>query len=117
MVEPPHGAPKRGFPWIFVVFPAVALVFVGGFLAIWQFLSPSERKTPVAYTDFVSEVRAGRVDEIVIHDREIRYRTRGAEGRPGSIKETIGPVPDQRMLDTLKPDDPNVPAPKIRLEK
>lgn len=112
-IEPPHGRKRRGFPWILVVFPALGLLV---FVAIWQFLAPSDRRVMVAYSDFVAEVRAGRVEEIQIRDREIRFRTRGLEGRPGVIKETVGPIPDQRLLDSLKPDDPAAAPPKIVLE-
>lgn len=114
MVEPPHGPTKRGFPWFLVVFPLGGIVV---FLAIWQDLAPSERKPPVPYTDFLAEVRAGRVEEIVIRDRDVLYRTRPVDGRPGVFKETVGPTPDQRMIDSLKPDDPSAPMPKVVLEK
>lgn len=113
-IEPPHGPVKRGFPWVLVAFPVGGIVL---FLGLWWYLSPSERKVPVAYTDFVADVHAGRVEEIVIHDRDIRYRTRPIDGRPGVVKEAVGPTPDQRMLDTLKPDDPSAPMPKVTLEK
>ena len=37
------------------------VVLIVMFLTIWQFLTPNERKMPVAFSDFVAEVQAGRV--------------------------------------------------------
>jgi ATP-dependent Zn protease len=79
-------------------------------------LTPSERVVPVAYSDFLQEVHAGRVEEIRIKNREIRFRLRGTDGR-SPTRETIGPVPDQALVDSLKPDDPSAPLPKISFEK
>ena len=95
--------------------PAVILVLIG-FLALWQFLSPTERKMPVAYSEFLSEVHAGKVDEIQIHDRDIRFRVKAGDGR-SVIKDTVGPIPDQALVESLKPTDPNAPLPKIVFEK
>ncbi len=39
------------------------------FLAIWQFLSPTDRKQPVAFSEFVEEVQKGHVKDIHIKDR------------------------------------------------
>jgi ATP-dependent Zn protease len=84
-------------------------------VAVWQFLTPAERRVPVAYTDFLAEVHAGRVIEIRIRDREITYRANGADGRV-LVKETVGPTPDEAMIDSLKPDDPTKPPPKITFD-
>jgi len=32
-------------------------------------------------------------------------------------KETIGPIPDQALVDSLKPADPSLPLPKVYFEK
>lgn len=115
-VTPLETPPKKPFPYWILAIPggAFALLF-GAFLAIWQFLTPAERVMPVPYSDFIVEVHQGKVEEIRIRDREIRYRLR-ANGSPRTLRETTGPVPDQAMLDTLKPDDPTAPAPKIVFE-
>ena len=94
------------------------VVLILMFLAIWQFLSPTDRKTPVAFSEFLNDVHAGKVDEIKIKDREYMFKLHGAEGnKPGAQKETIGPIADEQLLATLKPDDKSAPAPKISFEK
>ena len=92
------------------------------FLTIWQFLTPAERKTPVAFSDFVAEVHAGRVDEIKIKDREYSYRLRGAEAGKagaGNQKEAVGPMADQELLATFRPnpDAKDQAPPKVFFEK
>src|SRR3954453_9346496 len=88
------------------------------FLTIWQFLTPAERKVPVAFSDFVNEVHAGRVDEIRIKDREYTYRIKGADPtKGGGTKEAVGPLPDEKLLETLRPDAKEANAPKIFFEK
>jgi cell division protease FtsH len=79
------------------------------FLAIWQFLSPSERRTSVAFSEFLNEVHAGRVEEVRIKDR---VSTRSVfmpptAKKPGQQKEAIGPVPDTQLFGMLKPDPGN----------
>jgi cell division protease FtsH len=91
------------------------------FLAIWQFLSPADRKQPVAFSEFISEVHAGHVDEIKIKDREYSYRvhTSDAPNKAGATtqKEAVGPLADEALLATLKPESKDLPAPKIFFEK
>jgi ATP-dependent Zn protease len=111
-------SPKRGFPVALVVAIPVAIFgfLIVAFLAIWQFLTPSSKHVIVAYSDFVSEVRAGKVEEIQIRDREYRYRLKSTDGRL-VLKETIGPPTDDKCFASLRPDDPNLPAPRISFEK
>jgi cell division protease FtsH len=90
------------------------------FLAIWQFLSPSDRKQPVAFSEFVNEVHAGHVDEIRIKDREYNFRVHAADGaNKGAAvqKEAVGPVADEKLLETLRPDVKESPVPKVYFEK
>ncbi|HSQ65793.1 MAG TPA: ATP-dependent zinc metalloprotease FtsH [Polyangiaceae bacterium] len=92
------------------------------FLAIWQVLNPSERRQPVAFSgdnsSFLAEVKAGHVDEVKIKDREYTFRVRTGDASKTTVqKETVGPPPDQQLLDTLKPDAKDVAAPKIIFEK
>jgi hypothetical protein len=110
--EPP---PQKPFPVVYVVVPVVVMVLIA-FLALWQFLTPAQRVVTVAYSDFLTEVHAGTVDEIAIRNRDIRYRVR-VEGGHHLTKETIGPIPDQALLDTLKPTDPSAAPPKISFER
>lgn len=114
----PNPEPAKKFPfWVLIPVGGFFVLLIVAFLAIWQFLTPAERRVPVAYSDFLSEVHAGRVDEIRIHDREYTFRALATEGRPAVVKEAIGPVPDQAVIDSLKPDDPAKPLPKIYFEK
>ncbi|MEO8799964.1 MAG: ATP-dependent zinc metalloprotease FtsH [Polyangiaceae bacterium] len=88
------------------------------FLVIWQFLSPQDRKAPVAFSEFVNEVHAGHVDEIRIKDREYTFRTRTSDGNKTVVQhESVGPLADEALLSTLKPDNKDTPAPKISFEK
>jgi len=94
------------------------VVLIVMFFTIWQFLTPAERKVPVAFSDFVNEVHAGRVDEIRIKDREYTYRIKGADPtKGGGTKEAVGPLPDEKLLETLRPDAKDAPAPKVFFEK
>ena len=108
--------PPSKFPrWMFIPI-ATALLFLG----VWQVLAPAERKAaPVAFSDFMADVRDGRVDEIRIRDHEYEYRLHAADGgSPQTIlKVTLGPTPNEALVASLKPDDPNKPLPKIYFEK
>ncbi len=112
----PHDDGKKKSSWPSVIFAILGIATpIVLFLAIWQFLAPEDRRQVVSYDQFIAEVRSGHVYEIRIHDRDIDYRN----AYPAStvVKHTTGPVPNQAFLDTLKPDDPNMPAPKIVFEK
>ena len=88
------------------------------FLAIWQFLGNTERKQAVAFSEFVSEVHAGKVKDIHIKDREYIYTL--SEGDPRTAqKATTGPLADEALLATLRPDTTakEQAAPKIYFEK
>ncbi len=90
------------------------------FLAIWQFLSPADRKQPVAFSEFVEEVQKGHVKDIHIKDREYTYTVHNADGAKTTLqREAIGPQPDEALLATLKPspDVKDAAAPKIFFEK
>ncbi len=113
----PIAPPPRPKQKVWILIPiGVVLCALFSFLAIWQFLTPAERKVRVAYSDFIAEVHAGRVDEIRIRDREVTFRVHDSSGRV-TTKETVGPVPDQALVASLKPDDPNLPLPKVFFEK
>ncbi len=88
------------------------------FLAIWQVLNPSERRQPVAFSEFIGEVHAGHVEEVKIKDREYSFRVKTGDTAKTTVqKEAIGPTPDEQLLETLKPDNKEAPAPKIYFEK
>jgi cell division protease FtsH len=122
---PPHltgpTKPPSGLASALRIVGLLVVLFVM-FLAIWQFLSPTDRRVQASYSDFLADVRAGRVEEIRIHDRDVDYRIRRSDAAPAGsagqqIRHTVGPVPDQAFLDSLKPADPNQPPPKIVFEK
>ncbi len=123
---PPHltTPPKRSRGLKFVLFGLGGWVLlIALFLAIWQFLAPTDRKVPVPYSTFLDEVHAGRVQEIRVQGRDIDYRLVAPEGSSASpqqlpaTRHTTGPVPDQAFLDSLKPTDASKPAPKIFFEQ
>ncbi len=90
------------------------------FLAIWQFLSPTDRKQPVAFSEFVEEVQKGHVKDIHIKDREYTFTVHNADGAKTTIqREAVGPVPDEALLSTLKPsaDVKDATPPKVFFEK
>ncbi|HVH45743.1 MAG TPA: ATP-dependent zinc metalloprotease FtsH [Labilithrix sp.] len=94
------------------------VVLIVMFLTIWQFLTPADKKVPVAFSDFVTEVKQGKVDEIKIKDHEYSYRVRGADqAKGGGWREAVGPIADEKLLETLKPEDPKAAAPKVSFEK
>jgi len=93
------------------------VVLIVMFLTIWQFLTPNDKKVPLAFTDFVSEVKQGKVEEIKIKDHEYSYRPRGADQTKGNgWKDVVGPIADEKTLETLKPDDPKLVT-KVYFEK
>lgn len=112
MADPPA---KKPFPVVYVVVPAVIMVLIS-FLALWQFLTPTDRAVAVPYSDFLAEVRAGKVADIYIHDREIRYRLARAD-KGSATRVTVGPIPDQALVESLRPTDPSAPLPRIVFEK
>jgi cell division protease FtsH len=88
------------------------LLLIVMFLAIWQFLSPTDRKQPVAFSEFVEEVQKGHVKDIHIKDREYTFTVHNADGSKTTVqKEAVGPLPDEALLATLKPLPPPAPAP------
>ncbi|WP_394827035.1 ATP-dependent zinc metalloprotease FtsH [Pendulispora albinea] len=88
------------------------------FLAIWKFLSPEDRRQPVAFSEFLNEVHAGHVDDIKIKEREYIFRVHTGDATKATVqKETVGPLADEALLSTLKPDSKEAPAPKISFER
>ncbi len=94
------------------------VVLIVMFLTIWQFLTPAEKRDPVAFSDFVAEVHQGKVDQVNIKDREYSYKLRGADPSKGNhVKVAVGPLADEALLSNLKPDNKEVPAPRVFFEK
>ncbi len=89
------------------------------FLVIYNFLQPGDRKQAVPFTQFVAEVHEGKVKEIHIKDREYTYQYKEtADGTKTSQRDTVGPVPDEKLISTLKSDSGNAKDdPKVFFEK
>ncbi len=101
--------------WVIAAVLGVVFV-VGGFLAVWQFLAPTDRRVAVPYSEFIEEVHAGHVREIKVHGRDIDYRV-ASSGHTSVMRHAVGPFPDQAFLDTLKPTSSNDQPPRIIFEK
>ncbi len=89
---------------------------IAGVFTVWQFLYPPQPREKTAFSDFVADVQAGRVEQITIKDREYAYKLKGAEvTRERNI--VVGPVADEQLVATLRPDAKDAPAPRIFFEK
>ncbi len=88
------------------------------FLAMWQFIETRSNNL-VAFTDFLEEVRNGQVEEIRIKDREYVYTPKSADGTKKFIapKKAIGPLPDYELIKSLRPENKDLLAPKVTVEK
>lgn len=112
---PPPERKRPSFPVWLIALPIGAVLMVVAFVATWQYLTPREREPMVPYSAFMTDVHDGNVERIQIREREIHYRSR--RGNRVLNFETLGPEPDQAMLDSLKPTDPSKPAPIVSLVK
>jgi cell division protease FtsH len=84
---------------------------------LWQFIG-DPRKQTVPFSDFMSEVRAGKISEISISSGKYEFRAKPEEnGRPKALQEAYGPVADEKLLAELKPDSKDIKAPTIQFEK
>ena len=86
------------------------------FLAIWHVLQPADKSKAAAFSEFVTDVHKGNVEEVKIKDHEYSYRVR-TDGKNTVQKEAVGPMADQALLDSLKPDNKDTPGPKIVFDK
>jgi cell division protease FtsH len=76
------------------------------FLAIWQVLSPPERKQSVSFSQFVSWVHSGQVTDVHVKDHE--YTFTHIDNGKNVTKETLGPIADSALREDLeKRDAPN----------
>jgi cell division protease FtsH len=70
------------------------------FLAIWQVLQPSERKQQVSFSEFVTWVHQGQVQDVRVKDHEYTF-TRVVDGKNQQM-ETLGPVADEALIQDLE---------------
>ena len=87
------------------------------FLAMWHFID-NRSNNAVAFTDFLEEVRTGQVEDIHIRDREYIY-TPKTDGTKKFVapKKAMGPVPDYALIKSLRPENKELAAPKVTVEK
>ena len=83
------------------------VVLILMFLAIWNFLQPAEHRTATPFSDFLNDVHMGRVKDVTIKEREYTYHLRPTDAsKPVELHETVGPLPDQDLLNQLKATPP-----------
>jgi hypothetical protein len=103
---------RRKVPRWFLI---AALLAIGAALwyARYRSLSPSDVPV-VAFSDFVSAVHSGQIDEITISRdrREYAFKKRGTAARGVAI----GPEASDALVASLKPDDTSMPPPQVRYE-
>jgi cell division protease FtsH len=95
----------------------VWLVVLGVFGAAYTVLRGAPGQ-PAAFSEFVGDVKAGKVDDITIRDTDYAYTLKEVEGKKGNRqRETIGPKADEKLLSELRPDNKELAAPKITFAK
>ncbi len=91
------------------------------FFAIWNILQPGDRKAPIAFSEFIEAVQKGQVKDIHIKEHDYTFTLHSTDGssKAPSVREAVGPIPDEALLATLKPnaDVKDATAPKIYFEK
>ena len=90
------------------------------FFAIWNILQPGTTKAPVAFSEFIESVQKGQVKEVRIKEHDYTYTLHASDGSKQSpVREAVGPIPDEALLATLKPnaDIKDASPPKIYFEK
>jgi hypothetical protein len=88
----------------------LATLFLVNFLVV-NFLRPGP--TRVAYSDFLRQVRSGRVGQVLIGDNEIRYTLRESENAADSTPEAASPVPEASPSPAPEASPSPVPAPEV----
>jgi hypothetical protein len=76
-----------------------------------------ERPQPVAFSDFLAEVDAGRVTEIHVKGRTATFRLRSDSPKISVVKEAVGPFDDEPAIRALRPTRPDDPPPTVSFEK
>jgi cell division protease FtsH len=91
------------------------VLLIAMFLAIWHVLQPGDKSKTAAWSEFINDVHAGNVEEIKIKDHEYSYRVH-TDPKTTVQKEAVGPIADQALIDSLKPDNGGA-KPKITFDK
>jgi hypothetical protein len=89
---------------------AVASVATVGVFVLYATITDAGKKpahSRVAFSEFLLDVEAGRVDQLAVSGRIYTFRA-------GSrVQETVGPKVDASELASLHSSNPALPAPKI----
>ncbi len=90
------------------------------FLAIWSFLQPTPKTSSAPFSKFLADVHSGQVDEIDIKlgpSGEYSYHLKPSGTDKGGQHETVGPIADDALLNSLKPEKADIAPPTIKFEK
>jgi cell division protease FtsH len=71
------------------------------FLAVYNVFANNQSAHPVAFSEFIADVRAGRVTEVRIKDRDVTYERRAAPGAPLEERSTNGPINEWQLQNEL----------------
>jgi len=78
--------------WIFLILM---------FLAVYSVFTNSQSAQSVPFSDFIADVRAHRVTEVRIKDREVVYSRRGTPSAPIEERATTGPISEWTLQNEL----------------
>ncbi len=78
--------------WIFLI-----LMFLG----VYAMFSAAPSAPPVAFSEFVADVRQGRVTEVKIKERDVVYTRRAQPGAQPEDRSTHGPIEEWAMQKEL----------------
>jgi len=78
--------------WIFLILM---------FLAVYNVFTNSTSAHPVAFSEFIADVRAGKVTEVRIKDRDVTYTRRNTPTATPEEHSTTGPVHDWQLQSEL----------------
>jgi len=98
------------------VWMASAWLTFGAIVAIGSLeRSSGAYKQRVAFSEFLADVEAGRVEDVRVEGRVATFRLR--RDQRTIVLQTVGPFDDRDQVRALRPDDPGAPAPKVTFER
>ncbi len=78
--------------WIFLILM---------FLAVYNVFTSSQGAHPVAFSEFIADVRAGRVVDVKIKDRDVTYTRRMSPNAAPEERSTTGPIDEWTLQNEL----------------
>ena len=103
---------------LLALFSFVGSVFLTLFLILLvggAFTAARETRVPVAFSDFLADVDAGKVTEIHVSGRSATFLV-ARDGRQEE-RRTVGPFDERDAVLALRPKESDLPAPKITFAK